>query len=280
MALLFFDLPYPEDLPSFNMNMSRHNMRSISRQTFAKFILILTVPIFLSGCGVTLSPVKRAQLKISPLETTLVPNTQTAIIRFDNTLPGIPLAETVWDNASGAFWNIEESNQIGFTQDYSKTLPAAAVGGMVGAVVVGTQSDYTRIVIPFGRIFEGVFQSGLQRVFPYSVTCFDEKCELVNLETTSPKYLVRLKVSEFQVWESPLNHINLKAKVECKVFRISKLDKPEFVYEARKQTTNQSLGSIMTTSSGFISEMNRVSNKFSAELSQDILENLQAKLGE
>ena len=122
----------------------------------------------------------------------------------------------LWDNVSGAFADTRESEQIGFTQDYSKFIPASAAGGTLGGAIVGTQPGYTRIVIPFGRIFEGVFQQGLQKVFPNSLTCFDDSCELEKLKSATPTYVVRLKVSEFQVLENPLNHLNLKAIVECK----------------------------------------------------------------
>ena len=43
---------------------------------------------------------------------------------------------------------------------------------------------------------------------------------------------------------------------------------------------NQSIGSVMTTSSGFIREMNKISNKFAAGLSEEILKNLQKNLRE
>lgn len=260
--------------------MIEKHLPSISYQTLAKSLLSIVVSVVLSGCGVTLSPVKRAPVQISPLETSLVPNIQTVLVRFESTLPGKPLAETVWDNVSGAFADAEESEQIGFTQDYSMLIPAVAAGGAVGGAVAGTQSNYTRIVIPFGRIFEGVFQSGLQKVFPNSSACFDNSGELEKLKSAAPKYVVRLKVAEFQVWENPLNHLNLKATVECKVCRAGKINRPEYVYEARNQATNQSIGSIMTTSSGFINEMNKISNEFAAALSENILGNLQKKLGE
>jgi len=118
----------------------------------------------MSGCGATLSPVKRKPLQVSPLETTLPSSSQRISVRFERTLPGTPLTETVWDNVAGAFASAEESKQIGFTQDYATLIPATVAGGAAAGATVGTQQDYTRIVIPFGRIFHGVFRSGLQKV--------------------------------------------------------------------------------------------------------------------
>jgi hypothetical protein len=230
----------------------------------------------LSGCGVTLSPVKRAPVEIARLRTTLSPIAQTVVVRFDSTIPGKPLTETVWDNASGAFVDAGESQQIGFTQNYSMLVPAAVLGGAVGGAVVGTQSSYTRIVIPFGRIFAGVFQSGLEQVFPNSSTCFDASCEPARAPLRAPTY-VTVKVLEFQVWEKPLNHINLIAMVQCTVHRTDSAEQA-YTFATRHEMTNQALGSMLTTSSGFIVEMNKISNAFAGALSEKILAQLQTAI--
>lgn len=253
---------------------------------FGELLLLVLVTSFISGCGVTLSPVKRKPLEIFPMETSLTSNSQPFLVRFESTLPGKPLSETVWDNVSGAFSDTNESEQIGFTQDYSKLVPVAAggaVGGAIGGLVVGssgmTRPDYTRIVIPFGRIFQEVFQSGLQKAFPNSSSCSDDLSESEKIQSTTPKYIVRLKVREFQVWEEPLNHLNMKAIVECKVYQSGKLNQLEYAYEAHHEIKNQSIGSVMSTSSGFIKEMDKISNAFAAVLSEDLLENLNKNLG-
>jgi hypothetical protein len=81
------------------------------------------------------------------------------------------LNETVWDNATGAFWDVKESKQIGFTQDYSKFIPVAATAGIIGGAVggavagaaAGPQLVDTRIVIPFGNVFSITFESAITR---------------------------------------------------------------------------------------------------------------------
>jgi len=263
-------------------------MPPVSYWSVARLLLIAAFGLFMPGCGVTLSPVKRKPLQVSPLETSLRSNARKILVRFESTLPGKPLAETVWDNVSGAFADAEESRQIGFTQNYSKLMPAVVagaviggpVGGGVGGAVVGTHPSYTRIVIPFGRIFQGVFESGLQRAFPNSLACSDDACELEKLRSAAPTRVVRLRVAEFQVWEEPLNHINLRAMVECKVYHAGITNKLDYTYEARDEATKQSIGSVMTTSAGFIKEMNKISNRFAGALSEGILKNLQEKTGD
>lgn len=254
-------------------------MRFTTLQTIGRLSLIAAF-VFSSGCGTTLSPVKRAPVQISGFETSLPLNPEKVLIRFESPLPDTPLAETVWDNVTGAFADLEESKQIGFTQNYSLLVPATAMGGAIGGAVVGTQPEYTRIVIPFGRIFESMFLSGLQKVFPNSSTCFDNLCESEKLQSTAPRYVVRLKVSEFQVWEAPLNHLNMKGIVEFKVYRANMMNQPTHSYDTRHLVTNQPLGSMITTSSGFIKEINKISNEFACTLSEQLLTNLQKELND
>ena len=241
-----------------------------TRRMIVRLLLFATMSAFISGCGTTLSPVKRKPLEIIPLETSLAPNSQKILVRFESTLPNEPLSETVWDNASGAFANAEEAKQIGFTQDYSKFF--TPWNGVL-------EPSYTRIVIPFGRIFQEVFKSGLVKVFTNSLICFDDASESEKLQSAMLKHIVRLKVTGFQICEKPLNHLNMKATVECKIYQPSGLDQLEYVYDAHGEITNQSIGSVMTTSSGFIKKMDEISNQFAATLSEDILENLQKKIG-
>jgi hypothetical protein len=266
--------------PFLKASIEKYMLSVPSCRNVARLLLIAGLSIFMSGCGTTLSPVKRKPVQVSPLETTLPSSSQRILFRFENTLPGTPLTETVWDNVAGPFASAKESKQIGFTQDYGTLIPATVAGGPAAGAYVGTQPDYTRIVIPFGRIFQGVFQSGLEKVYPNSLVCLDDTCETDKLQSPAPGHVVRLKVAEFRVWEKPLNHLNLSAMVECRVYQAGLTNQPVFMYEARQQITNQSIGSIMTTSSGFIREMNKISNRFGAALSEDILENLHGKIGD
>jgi hypothetical protein len=254
-----------------------HLSRQLWKARSVSFFAALAVCV--TGCGVTLSPVKRAPVQIFLLETSLPTNSQALLVRFEETLTGTPLTETVWDNVSGAFADARESKQIGFTQDYSQLIPAQIIAGVPGAVAVGTRPDYTRIIIPFGRIFEGVFQSGLQKAFPNSITCSNQSDEFKAPAAEETNRMVSLKVAEFKVWEKPLNHLNLKAQVECKVYRMGVTNRPEFIFQVCNQATNQSIGSVLSTSSGFIKGMNKISNRFAAALSEDVLRQLQAIVG-
>lgn len=241
-----------------------------ARRSVATLLLCTFLSIFISGCGVTLSPVKRAPLNISPAETSLAPDSRKILVRFGNTLPSGPLAETVWDNGKGPFVDAKESQQIGFTQNYSEMVPAAALGGAAAGAAVATQPSYTRIVIPFGRLFEGVFQSGLQKAFPNASVCLDDSCEQKTLQSGAPGYVVRLHVTDFKVWEAPLNHLNLNATIECRVSQPNS-GKPEVIFVTTREVRSALLGSVMSTSSGFIKNMNKIADDFAASLSEEIL---------
>jgi hypothetical protein len=253
-------------------------MLRLTHRNVAVLSLFVAAAIFMTGCGVTLSPVKRMALEVVPLKTSLPPDLRVILVRFESTLPGTPLSETVWDNRSGPFPDVKESRQIGFTQDYG--IYEKHLFDEQATVEAALDPSYTRIFIPFGRILQGVFESGLQKAFPNSLVCSDDSCELEKLQSAAPPPVVRLKVAEFTVWEEPLNHLNLKAVVEYRVYRAGNTNQPDFIGEARHEVAHQSIGSVMTTSSGFMKKMNQMSNEFAGVLAEEILKNLQQKLGD
>lgn len=91
---------------------------------------------------------------------------------------------------------------------------------------------------------------------------------------------MKVKVTEFQIWEKPLNHLNLKATVVTKVYRLGDTDEPEYVLETQHLAARKSIGSVMSTSSGFLKEMNKISNEFAGTLVEKTLADLQAKVGQ
>jgi hypothetical protein len=226
--------------------------------------------IFVNGCEVTLNPVKRKPLEISPLQTALVPSSQLLHVAFASTLPGIPLAVTVWDNHVGAFADAKESARIGFTQDYTEPL-------LHGESAMFKPS-YTHLFVPFGRIFEGVFDSGMQKVFPQAPAAIEATNETVNTAPPEKATMVRLKVVDFQVWEQPLNHINMKASVECRWSLADATNQTDSAYVAQYALMNQSLGTLPTSGS-MVKKLEAFANSMAATLSENILNHLQQQLG-
>jgi hypothetical protein len=238
-------------------------------------IYVAAMSFLLCGCGTTLNPVKRKPLQITPWEITCAVENKTNLIEFENSLPDEPLDETVWDNVSGALWDKDESLQIGYTQDYSKMIVATAAGGAIGGAAIGATMGPeiidTRIVIPFGRIFSEEFRLGLQQAFPDSSIYVSSQ----NLEkrTDVNERMVKIKINEFKVWERPLNHINFEADIQMRISPTNK--EPEFICDVHDQMTNQLIGTAMSTSSGFIAKINKLSNQFAINLSTKLLEKMQ-----
>lgn len=263
-------------------------MISICLRRAVLLLLVGALAVSLQACGTTMNPVKRKPLQIDPMEVSVAPGGQPILLRFEEKLAGKPLSETVWDNVSGAFWDVEESNQIGFTQDYSRFIPVVAVGAVGGAIggavagavagAAGPELVETRIVIPFGRIFVGTFQSGVSKAFPNSITCLDKQCESAALATGIYKCMVRIEIAQFGVWERPTNHINFQAAIISKVYSTDDPAKSLCTLETRQESREQSVGSVMTTSSGFIAAMNRLSNEFAGALSRDVMSKLRKEL--
>ena len=181
---------------------------------------------------------------------------------------------------------MEESHQIGFTQNYARLAPVVvggAIGGAIGGVVAVTtvsQSDYTRIVIPFGRLFEEQFQAGLKQAFPNSAVNSKGAATADTQAEVGAGHAVSLEVKEFQVWEEPPNHLNLRAVIICRVLPSRNTNGAGYSFETRQELTKQSIGSIMSTSTGFVHEMNKISDAFAASLSDEILGKLQKHFGE
>jgi hypothetical protein len=196
-------------------------------------------------------------------------------VTFEAVIPGKPLNETVWDNAKGPFWDIKESQQIGFTQDYSKFIPVAAtagvfgggIGGAAAGAAAGPELVKTRIVIPFGNIFSRTFESALENnIGEYSI-CYQPNC---NSKSVSQNVL-KIKINEFYVWEGPLNHLNLILKGNTISSKNGTVIKK---HTFEKSMLSKKLGTVMSTHATFMKEMNRLSNLLAQEASTDILKNM------
>jgi hypothetical protein len=204
----------------------------------------------------------------------LLTNTDDLTVIFQEVIPGKPLNETVWDNTAGAFWDIKESKQIGFTQNYSKFAPVAAtagiIGGAIGGAVMGAaggpQLVDTRIIVPFGNIFALTLESAITKNIKHYLICFSSSCASKTLMLND----LTIAINEFYVWEGPLNHLNLYIKGESRYKKVGNEIKK---YEFEKSMLSQKLGTILSTHRAFLEEMNRLSNLFAQQITTDIIIN-------
>jgi hypothetical protein len=241
-----------------------------------KIIVAATCLIFLSISITSCTSLSRRKpLEITPYSQQLsLTDLEDINIIFEEVIPGKPLNETVWDNAIGPFWDIKESEQIGFTQDYSKFMPVAAsagviggaIGGAVAGVAAGPKLVKTRIVIPFGNIFSKTFESAIKNNIKNYSVCYTPSCAA----QSSVQDLLRIKINNFYVWEGPLNHLNLVVQGKSTYSKSGNVIKD---YEFEKSILSHKLGTMMSTHNSFMKEMNRISNSFAQEITTDIIIN-------
>jgi len=232
------------------------------KRTFVTTICCFFIIMTLSSCGWS----RRRDLEISPFNQTVsVQPYPSILVKFEESIPSKPLKETVWDNVSGPFWDVEESHQIGFTQHYKPQMFAIPPAFLPAAAQAGVHLVDSRTVIPFGNIFSTMFSSAVQKHFPTTEICFDDGCLA---KASSPERII-IKLDNFLVWEAPLNHLNLYAKGMSTRYSNGRIIKQ---HNFEKQQLSMSMGSVFMTHGILIKNMNRASNDFAEELTAEILQ--------
>ncbi len=110
-----------------------------------------------------------------------------------------------------------------------------------------------------------MFLSASQKHFPDSRICFDDSC----VERSSAPDVLRIKIDNFLVWESPLNHLNMYAKGIASHLQNGK---PVKEYQFERSMLSQKVGGVLSTHGKFLDEMDRITNAFSQELTAEIFE--------
>ncbi|MCE5195373.1 MAG: hypothetical protein LLF28_08015 [Nitrospiraceae bacterium] len=225
-------------------------------------VSVVVAIMLLTSCSLP----RRKDLDISSFnQKVAVTQVQKITIKFEESVEGKSFKETVWDNVSGPFWDIEESRQIGFTQNYKPQFFAIPPVLLPVVAESGLNLVNTRILIPFGNIFSGMFESAASKSFTASQICFDDLC----MKKSSAPDILKIKIVKFIVWESPLNHLNLYAKGKSTHMLNEKIIKE---YEFEKSMLSQKLGGVLSFHRTFMNAMDKLTNKFSEELTAEILE--------
>ena len=191
------------------------------------------------------------------------------VVYLAEVVPEKPLPETIWDNVNGPIWDVTESKQIGFTQHYKPQFFGIPPALLPAAAQSGIALIDTRIVLPFGRIFSGVLEAALKKAKLDYQICYDKKC-IADTAATSDQKALLVQIKHFYVWEYPLNHISLYADGSSSYSKQSGVVEN---YEFGRQLLRFELGSVLSTHSHFIRQMDMVSNKFAEDLVLDILQN-------
>jgi len=192
-----------------------------------------------------------------------------SLVRFDPTIPGARLDETVWDNAVGLFWDVAESHQIGFDQHYHPQFYAIPVRALPAVAQTAVLLVDSRIVVPFGRIFAHVFESAARQSWSTHASCFADGCTPTTTTDDGPTTRLAVKLQSFVVWEAPLNHVNLYARVTVSSLAADGTVVKETSF--KRWILEQRLGSIFDTHASMIRKMNDIANRLAEDLVLDIL---------
>jgi hypothetical protein len=191
------------------------------------------------------------------------------VLLFEESLPGVPLPETVWDNIVGPFQSKEESEQIGYTQHRGYgTAPIAPPGVAIGMYHVSSQ-----IVIPLGRIVAETFcrQLGLSLSSPTVYCAVPDK----GIALRTDQRLLRVKIDKASVWEKPLNHLNLSLSGQCSLYDAQQRLVRQYSFE--KQTLKNSISVGGMTAKVFIKNMMAISNRFARDVARDAITQIQVE---
>jgi hypothetical protein len=203
------------------------------------------------------------------------------LIGFEESIPGKPLNQTVWDNVSGPFWDVDECKQIGLTVHYKPQFFFIPPEDVPVFAKAGINLNDTQLIIPFGNIFSSTMESAARNNFSHATLCYDEGC----ISSKSAPTMLRIKIEQFYVWETPLNHLNLYVKgrslcsrggapvKEHKFERHMMYEKIGGLVSPYSRTIDEKVGALLTTPGKFMEEMNRISNIFAEALTAEILHN-------
>jgi hypothetical protein len=203
----------------------------------------------LAGCD-AFSPNGRRPLEIFPFHGKLPRVEKSIVVDLRSAVPGRPLEETVWDNASGPLWDESASKAI----DYARR----------------RRVTESRIVIPFGRILTEKFRSALEGHFSRWALCTSDACVRTETARLEPDDVLTVSVQRFKAWEEPRNHLNyaadviyaVRAKGEGGEVRARQMHRDLAAYKA---------GGFFNTRGTFLKHVNQSANDFAEDIVQDVL---------
>lgn len=229
---------------------------------------------FLTCCGSVCAGgwVRRAPLFI-PDYTDTIPSRsdKSVIIEFEPSVSNAPLNETVWDNVHGPFASPEESVRIGFDQYYLKRYYQIPPLQLMAVAASGVPVTNSVTYIPFGNILCSLFASAARQAFGHVTICFDEQCAQANIAQSSTDDLISVRITSFQVWESPLNHLNLAV-----VAKASRYHDKTVIHECTfsHQILRVRVGHIFNTHAQIIKRINETTNQFAVEAVRELVKQI------
>lgn len=199
-----------------------------------------------------------------------------AVVLLKPVFPGKAFSETVADNDVGAFWSPEESQRIGFTQRYARSLaknaPQLAMLGAlpanqrIGMAASGTMQPInidSRILVPFGRFISNNLK---QAVGANGQVCEDDACVRQALQARPTARFVSVEFTKLRVAEQQRNMLLLEVDGMATVRRADTSTATVPIHDL----VNRSITSEGLFYSDFLKAMNNIANQHSSSVAGQI----------
>lgn len=135
------------------------------------------------------------------------------VVVLEPMVPGKPFSQTISDNAAGVTWSAEESQHIGFTQDYATLLvknpPQPGVSLPHSPGLINVES---RLMVPFGRLISENLKQALGQA---GQVCEDPQCVRLAKEKWPDVRVVDVTFTALRVAEEDRNKLMLEVAGEA-----------------------------------------------------------------
>jgi hypothetical protein len=194
-----------------------------------------------------------------------------SLLRLHSAVTGKPLRETVWENEAGPRWDPRASTRIGFAQLYADPVDQIGAGSILTPAPVGSPPSapgrtISRLSVPFGRLLVESLESAATAAPEHFAVCDSAQCDPAQFSADARVADLALR---FSVWEEPLNHLNLAARLEVTCAWQGGTPAPAVITHARLARPLSPGG--LSWHRQIVARMNAEANAFAHELTGRVL---------
>jgi hypothetical protein len=198
------------------------------------------------------------------------------VVLLEPVFPGKPFSEIVCDNDVGVSWSPEESQHIGFTQRYARTLakngpqiamlatlPTNQRIGMTASGDIAPLNIDSRMLVPFGRFISNNLKQALGAD---GQVCEDEECVRGAMQQRPKARVVSVHFTKFRVAEQQRNMLMLEVEGVATARRADATATTVPIHNM----VNRSITSEGLWHSDFLKAMNIIANESSSAVASQI----------
>lgn len=199
------------------------------------------------------------------------------VVYLTPVFPDKPFSEIVCDNETGVIWSPVESQQIGFTQQYGKTLakngpqmamlarlPPAQLSGMQASGQLGAMNIDSRIMVPYGRFIRDNLQEAIGAT---GQVCENQQCVEQAMQLSPAARLVTVTFTTFRVAEAQRNMLLLRVEGSASVTRGNAAPSVVTIHHE----SNEDITSEGHFHSDFLAAMNKMANRSTSAIAEQII---------